>query len=396
VILRGAKVVTESSVIDGGDVRVEGGRIAAIGVVADTGAEREPRAEQDVEVVDLADHWVLPGFVDMHIHGGGGGSYATGDQESALRARDFHLGHGTTTTMASMVTAPIDDLCRDIAALGELVEDGTLAGIHLEGPFISVDRCGAHDKAYLREPAPAALRALLAAGRGTVRMATIAPELDGGLAAVRTLVDEGVIAAVGHTDATCAVAGQAFDAGASVATHLFNGMRPVDHREPGPVTAALGREHVTVELINDGTHLHPATLSIVMRSAGQGRVALITDAISAAGLPDGEFVLGSMRVRVRDGAATIAESGVLAGSTVTLDMVLRRALLEDRLSILEVSTMLSGTPARALGLADDIGTLAEGKRADLVVLDRDLQVVGVMLHGEWIRLRSAGGTAIVD
>ena len=375
LILHGAKVVTATSVVEGGDVSVEGEHIVAVGDI-------EP--DERAETLDLSGHWLLPGFVDLHNHGGGGGSYAIGDQESALAAFRFHRGHGTTTSIASMVTAPVDQLAHDIAAMSELVEDGVLAGIHLEGPFISALRCGAHDPTLLREPDPAALRRLVDAGHGTVRMVTLAPELTGGIAAVRMLVDAGVIAAVGHTDADTATAMRAFDAGASVATHLFNGMRPINHREPGPVVAALQSEHVTVELINDGIHLHQSTVDMAFQSIGSRRIAFITDAISAAGLPDGEFALGSMHVRVENGAAMISGTNVLAGSTVTLDAVLRRGVQVDGLPIVDVSAALSGTPARALGLADRLGTIAAGQQADLLVLDADLTVVGVLARGRWV------------
>jgi N-acetylglucosamine-6-phosphate deacetylase len=214
-------------------------------------------------------------------------------------------------------------------------------------------------------------------------MVTLAPELAGGIDAVRLLVDNGVIAAVGHTDADYATARRAFEAGASVATHLCNAMRPFGHREPGPVLAALEAEHVTVELINDGHHLHPAVVRWMFRRLVGARIALITDAISAAGLPDGDYPLGALRVRVTGGIATIADEGTLAGSTLTMDAVLRRAVLTDGLPIEAVSAALSGMPARVLGLADR-GSIAVGKRADLVVADENLAVVGVMAAGQWV------------
>jgi N-acetylglucosamine-6-phosphate deacetylase len=384
VILDDARIVTEAGVVDGAIV-VDGETITAVGADA---LSHRPSTVADDRVRDLGGRWVLPGFVDLHTHGGGGGGYPGGDVEAALRAVEFHRAHGTTTSVASLVSAPVEQLERDIAALAELVRDGVLAGIHLEGPFISRHRRGAHDPAVLREPDARAVDRLLAAGAGAVRMITLAPELAGGIDAVRRVTDAGAVAAVGHTDAEYAVAKRAFDAGASVATHLFNGMRPFGHREPGPALAALDSEWVTVELINDGDHLHPAVVRDVFRALGGSRVAFITDAISAAGLPDGVYPLGSMRVRVADGRAVLADSetGARAGSTLTMDAALRRAVLDDGLPIVAVSAALSGTPARVLGLADRLGSITVGKRADLVVLDEHLSVVDVLWGGRWVRV----------
>jgi N-acetylglucosamine-6-phosphate deacetylase len=387
VVLDRARIVTETGIISDGHIAVQGETIVAVGGNGAAGEGPPPEAD----AVDLAGHWVLPGFVDLHNHGGGGGSYATGDQESALQAYRFHRERGTTTSIASMVTAPVAELARDVAALAELVDEGMLAGLHLEGPFLSGARCGAHDPRLLRDPRPDVLDMLLRAGRGAVRMVTLAPELDGGIAAVRHLVDAGVTAAVGHTDAAYHTARDAFAAGATVATHLFNAMRPIHHREPGPITAALEDDRVTVELINDGVHLHDAVVRTVFGAVGAHRVALITDAISAAGLPDGTFRLGPMRVRVEAGVARLADSDAIAGSTLTLDVALRRAVLDHGLSIVDVSAALSGTPARLLGMDEQVGSVRPGKRADLVVLDADLAVVGVMARGQWIGSSTGNG-----
>ncbi|GDY31527.1 N-acetylglucosamine-6-phosphate deacetylase [Gandjariella thermophila] len=389
VVLDRARIVTETGIINDGHIAVEGETIVA--VEANGPGAAPPRLA--AEAVDLAGHWVLPGFVDLHNHGGGGGSYATGDPESALRAYRFHRKRGTTTSIASLVTASVDDLARDVAALAELVDDGVLAGLHLEGPFISQARCGAHDPHLLRAPDLPVLRSLLRAGRGAVRMVTLAPELEGGITAVRHLAESGVTAAVGHTDAAYHTARDAFAAGATVATHLFNAMRPIHHREPGPITAALEHDGVIVELINDGVHLHDAVVRAVFGAVGAERVALITDAISAAGLPDGSFRLGPMRVRVSAGVARLASSDAIAGSTLTQDAALRRAVLDEGLSIVDVSAALSATPARVLGLDGEIGTVRPGKRADLVVLDADLAVVGVMARGRWITRFTGNGHA---
>jgi N-acetylglucosamine-6-phosphate deacetylase len=378
-MLTGARVVLPAGVCDGGLVAVEGRTITAAGR-----ADGPPPPAAGADVRDLTGHWVLPGFVDMHVHGGGGASFSAGTAEEALKVVGTHRRHGTTTMVASTVTGDLGDLDRQAGALSELVEQGDLAGLHFEGPFISPHRCGAHDPALLRDPDPAEVRKLLDAARGTARMMTLAPELPGGLESVRLLTEHGVAAAVGHTDSGYDATREAVDAGARVATHLFNAMPPLGHRAPGPVTALLEDERVTVELINDGVHLHPAVLALAFRSAGADRVAFITDAMGAAGMGDGSYPLGPMQVQVRDGVARLVEGGSIAGSTLTLDRAYRRAVTVDGLAPQDAVRALCTTPARVLGLEERVGSLAVGKDADLVVLDADLAVVGVMRKGAWV------------
>jgi N-acetylglucosamine-6-phosphate deacetylase len=369
LIWSNARLVLPDRVVEGGWVRVEGGRIAALGGASD------PVPGGDVR--DLGGRYVTPGYLDIHTHGGGGASFTTGDQEEARASSAFHLAHGTTTCVASLVTAPVADLVRMTDALGELVGDGLLAGVHLEGPFLSAKRCGAQDPEYLRPPDPAALTEMLRSPH--VRMVTLAPELDGALDAVERIVGAGVVAAVGHTDASYAETTAAVDAGATVATHLFNGMRGLHHRDPGPVGAALNDERVTVELINDGIHLHPAIVAMAARAA-RGGVTLVTDAMAAAGMGDGDYRLGSMEVRVSDGVARLAAGDSIAGSTLTMENAVRNAVRASGLSVTDAVAAATVTPARVLGL-DDRGALRPGLRADLLVLDDDLAVAEVVRGG---------------
>jgi N-acetylglucosamine-6-phosphate deacetylase len=380
--LVGARVVLPESVLDPGEVLVEGEMITAVGSPGEDAPATASRP--DADMLDLTGHWLVPGFVDMHVHGGGGASYTAGDVDQALHVAAFHRAHGTTTTMASLVTASRDELLRSVSMLAGLVEDGVLAGVHLEGPYLSRARCGAHDPDLLRAPDRAETDALLKAGRGTVRMVTLAPELDGGVELVRRLVDADVLAAVGHTDGTHRETLAALSAGASVATHLFNAMRSVHHREPGPVTALLEDSGVVVELINDGVHLHPGIVNLAFQAAGSSRVAFITDAMGAAGMPDGTYPLGPMTARVEGGIARLADGDSIAGSTLTLDRALRTAVRDNHLPITDAVRALTETPTRALGLADRVGSLTPGRRADAVVLDADLRVAGVLWRGRWV------------
>ncbi len=369
-VLTGARVVLPTGIEDDGRLVVDGTRIA------DT-------APAGAETIDVTGHWLVPGFVDLHNHGGGGASFA-GSADDVLTAVHTHRRHGTTTLVASTVTDDMGVLTKQAGLLSELAEQGEIAGIHFEGPFISPCRKGAHSEALLRHPDPAEVRKLIEAARGQAKMVTLAAELPGGIDSVRLLAEHGVIAAIGHTDATYEQTVEAIDAGATVATHLFNAMPPVGHRAPGPITALLEDERVTVELIDDGVHLHPAALQLAFHHAGASRVAFITDAMDAAGSADGRYLLGPLEVEVADGVARLVEGGSIAGSTLTLDRAFRRAVTVDRLPVQDVVAALSANPARLLGLDDRVGSLEPGKDADLVLLDEDFALKGVMRRGAWV------------
>ncbi|MFJ9560120.1 N-acetylglucosamine-6-phosphate deacetylase [Streptomyces fuscichromogenes] len=370
-MLDGARAVLPTGVVEAARLPVQGTRITS-------------DAPENAQVIDLTGHWLLPGFVDLHNHGGGGASFSSGTADQVLTGIHTHRLHGTTTLVVSTVTDEMDTLARQAGLLSELAEQGEIAGIHFEGPFISPCRKGAHSEALLRDPDPAEVRKLVDAARGQARMVTLATELPGGIDSVRLLAEHGVIAAVGHTDATYEQTVEAIDAGATVATHLFNAMPQIGHRAPGPITALLEDERITVELINDGTHLHPAALQLAFHHAGPDRVAFITDAMDAAGFGDGRYLLGPLEVEVSDGVARLADSGAIAGSTLTLDRALRRAVTVDRLPVEHAVAALSVNPARLLGLYDRVGSLEPGKDADLLVLDADFALKGVMRKGTWV------------
>lgn len=372
-LLSAARVLSGEHDLTPGWVEVDGGRVVAVG-----GGE-PPRPADQV----LGEATVTPGFVDTHVHGGGGASF-TGPPEEVEAAVATHRAAGTTTVLASLVTASPSDLLRSVSELAELTASGVVAGTHLEGPWLSPRRAGAHEVAQLRAPDLAEVEALLEAGRGTVRMVTLAPELPGALDAVRRLVDAGVTVAVGHTDATYDQTRAALDAGASVGTHLFNTMPSLHHRDPGPVAALLESDAV-VELVADGVHLHPAVLALAARAA-RGRVALVSDAMAAAGAPDGRYRLGALDVEVREGVARLSDSGAIAGSTLVLADAVRFAAGEAGLDLADAVRAATATPADAVGLT--AGRLEPGSPADLVVLDADLAVTRVMSAG---RFGATGG-----
>ncbi|MBO0849370.1 MAG: amidohydrolase family protein [Pseudonocardia sp.] len=376
LLLTGGDVVTIDGVLAGGWLHVAGDRIGGLGP---TGSAPPATAT----VVDCAGHIVVPGFVDIHEHGGGGFSY-DGGPEAARTALATHRAHGTTTSVASLVSLPPATLRRALPELAELTEAGELAGVHLEGPWLSPARPGAHEPSRLHPPTEAELAELLSWGNGTIRMVTLAPELDGGLAAIEALTARGVVAAVGHTDATFGQARAAVAAGATVGTHLFNAMPPPLSRDPGPVLAMLDAPGVTIELIADGVHLHAAWVRHVLATVAPARVALVTDAMAAAGMPDGGYRLGGREVVVADGVARLAGGGAIAGGTATSDVLFRRAVVEYGLSLVDAASVTATTPAAALGLTD-VGRLAAGLRADAVLLDGDLTVRRVLRAGRWVR-----------
>ncbi|MFB6840466.1 N-acetylglucosamine-6-phosphate deacetylase [Streptomyces sp. NPDC056361] len=370
-VLAGAHVVLPTGIVENGRVIVAGDRIAG-------------SSPEGAPTVDLTGHWLVPGFVDVHNHGGGGASFTSGTADDVLKGVHTHRLHGTTTVVASFVTGEMDFLTQRAGLLSELAEQGELAGLHFEGPFISPCRKGAHDETLLRDPDPADVRKLIDAARGQAKMVTLATELPGGLDSVRLLAEHGVIAAIGHTDATYEQTVAAIDAGATVATHLYNAMPALGHRTPGPIAALLEDERITVELINDGTHLHPAALELAFHHAGPERVAFITDAMDAAGFGDGRYMLGPLAVDVKDSVARLVEGGSIAGSTLTLDRAFKRAVTIDGIPVESVVQAISANPARLLGAYDRVGSLEPGKDADIVVLDADFDLKGVMRKGEWI------------
>ncbi len=374
LLLTATQVVTDTALWSPGWIHVTGSRITACGPGAPPVGIDAPRRHLDATVV--------PGFVDIHSHGAAGVDYADAAYGSIAAAVDWQLQHGTTSLVASLATAPLPELERQIDALVDHVTGGALVGVHLEGPWLSAGHRGAHAEALLRPPfADDVLR--LVSSTGIVRMATIAPELPGALAAIGTMVDAGVVAAVGHTSCDAETARRAFDAGATVATHLFNGMPALHHRSPGPVGAAMLDERVTLELILDGEHLATETVDLVIRAAGR-RIAAVSDSISATGCADGDLVLAGSRVTVVDGVARTVETGSLAGSTRTLDDAFAALVSRHGVSLSDAVAATSTTAARTLGLAE-VGTIAPRSAADLVVLDDELHVVGVMKHGSWVR-----------
>ncbi|MGJ6980767.1 N-acetylglucosamine-6-phosphate deacetylase [Aestuariimicrobium soli] len=378
-LLAARRVVTGATeagrpVVGEATLTIEGARITSVTPGIDAAAT-------------LVEGWIVPGFVDVHNHGAAGYGYGDPDPQHVLAAVAHHRRHGATSLFASTVTETLDSLESQVASLAGFVESGEIDGIHLEGPFLSPRQKGAHDADLLTAPTPESVDALVKAGRGAVRMVTIAPELPGGLDAVLRFAEAGVCVAFGHSDSDHRQARAAVDSGVTTVTHLFNAMTGIHHRKPGPIPWLLTDDRVSVELICDGTHLHADTIRLAIESAGIERVTLVTDAMSATGQADGRYRLGSLQVDVIDGVARIVvdtdEPGPIAGSTLTMDKAVEFVVREVGCSIPEAAVMASSTPARWHGL-DEVGMLAPGRLANLCVLDDDASLRRVMRRGEWL------------
>ena len=337
---------------------------------------------------------LLPGLVDIHCHGGNGGEFGT-DSHSARTAAAHHHRAGSTTVVGSLVSAPASDLVAGVRACAPLVRSGELAGIHLEGPFLSPARCGAQDPAALVEPDLGLLRRLAdEAGPGGIVQVTWAPELPGADRLPAALAALGILGAVGHTDADVSTTRAALASlranpvrgGQALVTHLFNGMPPALSREPGPVAAALsaaGREEAVVEVIADGVHLDGGTVQMLFDTVGSSQIALVSDCMAAAGLPDGEYTLGRLRVHVRGRQVRLIASGSLAGGVSCLLDQVRWCVTELGVPLPDAVRAAPTTPARALALPA-VGALAAGHWADVLVVDDGLALQCVMRRGTWL------------
>jgi N-acetylglucosamine-6-phosphate deacetylase len=309
---------------------------------------------------------LIPGFVDIHCHGGGGYYFADPSAVNVEKVIRTHRLAGTTSQIASLVTTDLTTLTQQIKRLIPFVKSGDLAGIHLEGPYLSHAKCGAHDPALLRTPVLDEVKALVAAGEGTIRMITIAPELEGAIESIQWLASQGVIAAIGHSDADAETARAAIDAGAQVVTHFTNAMAKMVGGQ-SMATEVLEDEEIALELINDGIHV-PTDVIISMMKRAHDRIILITDAMSAAGGNDGKYVIGELEVEVKDAIARLTSNGALAGSTLTMEDAFLNFINKDGVDLVTAVHASSTLPAKVLGL-NDVGEIAVGKKANILTFD---------------------------
>lgn len=358
-------------------VLIEDGKIRAIATHLD--------APTDAAVIDAREHLVLPGFIDIHVHGAMDADAMDATPEALDVMARFFARHGVTAFLPTTMTAPREHIQAALhnvkRAMSAPHTSGAahILGAHIEGPFVNPKQCGAQPVAFMRPAHPDEYCAWFESG--AVKLITVAPEVDGVMRLIEDVQRFGVAVALGHTDATYAQAQAAFAAGANQATHTYNAMRGLHHREPGTLGAVLANDAVYAQLICDNVHVHPAAMAVLHKCKGADRLAVITDAMEATGLGDGDFTLGAHRVFVREGVARLS-NGALAGSTLTMDAAFRNIIAATGCSPAEASRMCSHTPACAIGLGDRKGKIAPGYDADLVILDRDFHIVRTIVGGQ--------------
>jgi N-acetylglucosamine-6-phosphate deacetylase len=380
-VLLARQLITPLQSINDAALLIEDGAIAAVGRRADVSIPGRTR------VVDFGDAILAPGLIDIHIHGGAGHDVMEGSDESLAAIERHQTRHGVTSYCPTTVTAPIDATLRSLDALGKAVAcanngDGARArplGIHLEGPFLSHAKRGVHPPALLEKASRELFDRMWQAADGHVSVMTIAPEIEGALDLIATAAQRGVCVSLGHSDAVLQAAQAGIRAGARHATHTFNAMRALDHRDPGLLGAVLTSPSVTADIIVDGIHVDPIVVDLFVRAKGLNGSVLITDAISATGMPDGTYTLGGFEVQVKDGRCE--SGGRLAGSVLTLDRALRNTVQFANIALLHAIRMATLNPARVLGIEKRKGTLSVGADADVAVFTPAGEVVRTIVSG---------------
>jgi N-acetylglucosamine-6-phosphate deacetylase len=381
ILLHTARAITPTKEILDAGILIREGVIEAIGPRADI------TLPSGASEISASGQTAIPGFIDVHIHGAGGHDVMEGTEQAMAAVANMLASHGTTSFLATTVTASPDDTCRGVEGIARYITQqfgaaqprAEVLGIHYEGPFISKVRRGVHPAEWVQLPSADLLQRFLHAAAGNARILTIAPEVLGAVPCIRAARDAGVVVAMGHTDATYEQARAGIALGVRHAVHVYNAMRPFSHRDSGVIGAVLTSSEVTAELIADGVHVEEAAMRILLQAKGAGRVILISDGLSATGMPDGKYMLGQLEVTVSGGICRNSE-GKLAGSTLTLDRALRNVVALG-VPLQDAVRMLTANPAKLLGIEFKKGALRTGSDADIVLLDENLQVTNVWTRG---------------
>lgn len=375
----GAKIVTPFRCINPGTIIISGKKIFELGKIDDV------EITSDCNLFDASGMIVTPGFVDLLCHGGSGKGFADEDDPNALsHISNFHFSHGTTTLLAGLYSKPYTLLINDMRRIAHHIENSgstNLFGIHMEGPYINPKHKGAMNEEYLWKPDLESWYNLRDSARGYIKIMTIAPELPGCLPIMRHAAQDRIVLSIGHSEANYDEIEAAIDNGASHVTHIFNAMRPMHHREPGIVTASFLRDELKIELIADGIHVHPVVMKLIYKLKGTRGINLITDAIRACGMPDGEYEFADQKVIVKDKKAYL-EDGTLAGSTLTMDEAIKNMIELVGVPPTDAIRMASLNGAKVLGLQRSKGILAAGMDADIVLMNPQFEVLVTLREGK--------------
>ena len=378
-IIENGMVITPSKTIEKGVVVFEDGKITAVD------QRNQLEVPENAKVIDASGKIVAPGFVDIHVHGGKGRDVMDASYEAIEEIAKFLVSHGTTSFVPTTISAPRSGLLRTVkavkAAMEKVTDGAEVLGIHLEGPYINLEKRGAHDADYVRHPSIDEFEEIWEASNHTVKIVTLAPELDGSNLLIQKLRELGILASIGHSNATYTQTVNAIKHGIQHATHMFNRMSGFDPREPGVVGAVLVHDELTAELICDSIHVHPAAMELLTRVKGSKKVVLVTDAIRAAGMPDGEYALGKQRIIVKDGVSRL-ESGDFAGSTLTMDSAVRNMTKLVGTPLQTAVKMATINPAVVINVDKNKGSLEPGKDADIVIIDDEINVHMTIAKGK--------------
>ena len=375
LIRNGTIVLPSHNKLKNADLLVDNGVIAHLGKIPE---------EIKGRIINARGLYVAPGFIDLQVNGGAGYNFEDASPEEINQVIDFYVSHGTTGLLPTTVTAPIARIRATIDRV-KRVNHPAILGMHIEGPFISEKRKGAQNPEYIVEPSIDSFNELVEGHEGFIKIVTLAPERPDAERLITRIEEIGAVPSLGHSDATYEEANAAIERGIGLFTHMFNAMREFHHRAPGAVGAALVSDVMT-ELIADGIHVHPGAMKLLYKAKGPDRICLITDAISAAGLEDGEYKLGGLQVFVKDATARLAD-GTIAGSTLTMDRAVKNFMAASGCSLPEAVKAASLNQARLLGIADRKGNIAVRKDADLVIFDADFNIHYTIIGGDVVYAR---------